>query len=166
MVYISPHLNFVVVQSLSHVRLFATPWTVAHQAPLSMVFPRQEHWSELPFPSPGDLPNPGINPAFPALAGGFFTTEPPGKPNGFEGIKWGPRVPVPSLHFKRPYALLSPFLCVCSHFEIAWAACFPQEEDKSHLGQSCSSHHSLKQSSPIRPTDLQATSRATWLSPD
>ena len=87
MVYISPHLNFVVVQSLSHVRLFATPWTVAHQAPLSMVFPRQEHWSELPFPSPGDLPNPGINPAFPALAGGFFTTEPPGKPNGFEGIK-------------------------------------------------------------------------------
>ena len=59
------------------VRLFATPWTVAHQAPLSVGFPRQERWSGLPFPAPGDLPNPGIEPASPALAGGFFTTEPP-----------------------------------------------------------------------------------------
>ena len=47
-----------------------------------MEFPNQEYWSRLPFPSPGDLPNPGTEPAFPALAGGFFTTEqPPGKPN-------------------------------------------------------------------------------------
>ena len=53
--------------------------TVAHQAPLSMGLPRQEHWNGLPFPSPGDLPDPGIEPVFPALAGGFFTTEPPGK---------------------------------------------------------------------------------------
>ena len=59
---------------------FATPWTVAHQAPLLMGFPRQEYWSGLPFPSPRDLPDPGIEPASPALAGGFFTTEPPGKP--------------------------------------------------------------------------------------
>ena len=54
-----------------------TPWTVAHQAPLSMEFPRQEYLSGLPFPSPGDLPDPGIKPAspvYPALAGGFFTT--------------------------------------------------------------------------------------------
>ena len=65
---------------LSHVRLFATPWTVAHQAPPSMEFSRQEYWSGLPFPSPGDLPKPGIKPASPALAGGFFTTESPGKP--------------------------------------------------------------------------------------
>ena len=59
-----------------------TPWTVAHQAPLSMGFPRQEYWSGLPFPTPGDLPNPGIklvSPAYPALAGRFFITEPPGK---------------------------------------------------------------------------------------
>jgi len=56
---------------------FATPWTVAHQAPLSMEFPRQEYWSGLPFPSPGDLPDPGIELVFPALAGGIFTTEPP-----------------------------------------------------------------------------------------
>ena len=62
---------------LSHVRLFATPWTVAHQAPPSMGFSRQEYWSGLPFRSPGDLPNPGIEPAplaSPALLGGFFTT--------------------------------------------------------------------------------------------
>ena len=58
----------------------ATPWTVAHQAPLSMGFPRQEYWSGLSFPSPGDLPNPGIKPTSPALADGFLTIEPPGKP--------------------------------------------------------------------------------------
>ena len=56
---------------LSHVQLFVTPWTVAHQAPLSMGFSRQEYWSGLPFPSPGDLPDPGIEPASPALAGGL-----------------------------------------------------------------------------------------------
>ena len=57
----------VKVKSLSHVQLFATPWIVAYQAPPSMGFSRQEHWSELPFPSPGDLPNPGIQPGSPAL---------------------------------------------------------------------------------------------------
>ena len=57
-----------------------TPWTVAHQAPLSMEFPRQEYWSGLTFPSPRDFPDPEIKPASPALAGRFFTTEPPGKP--------------------------------------------------------------------------------------
>ena len=56
-----------------------TPWTVACQAPLSMGFPRQEYWSGLPFPSLGDLPNPGIEPKASALAGGFFPTESPGK---------------------------------------------------------------------------------------
>ena len=60
--------------------LFVTPQTVARQAPLSTGFPRQEYWSALPFPSPGDLPNPGIEPEFPALAGKFFTIEPPRKP--------------------------------------------------------------------------------------
>ena len=58
---------------LSRVRLFATPWTVAYQAP-SMRFSRQEYWSGLPFPSPEDLPNPGIKPSSPALAGGLCTT--------------------------------------------------------------------------------------------
>ena len=60
---------------------FATLWTPAHQAPLSVGFSRQEYWSGLPFPPPGDLPDPGIEPESPALAGGFFTTEPPGKPH-------------------------------------------------------------------------------------
>ena len=54
---------------------FVTPWTVAHQAPLSMRFPRQEHCGGLPFPSPGDLPDPGVKPTSSELAGGFFTTE-------------------------------------------------------------------------------------------
>ena len=58
----------------SCVRLFVTPWTVAHQAPLSMGFSRQEDWSGLPCPSPGDLPDPAIKPTSLALAGGFFTT--------------------------------------------------------------------------------------------
>ena len=57
----------VKVKSLSHVRLFVTPWTIAYQAPPSMGFSRQENWSGLPFPSPGDLPDPGIEPASPAL---------------------------------------------------------------------------------------------------
>ena len=58
----------------------AAPWTVAHQASLSVGFPRQEHWTGLPFPSLGDLPDSGIEPMSPPLAGRFFTTEPPEKP--------------------------------------------------------------------------------------
>ena len=58
-----------------------SPCIIACQPPLSMGFPRQEYWSEFPFPSPGDLPHPGIKPESPALAGRFFTTEPPGKPS-------------------------------------------------------------------------------------
>ena len=68
------------LKSLSRVRLFVTPWTVAYQAPLSMGFSRQEYWSGLPFPSPGDLPNPGIEPGFPTLEADALTSEPPGKP--------------------------------------------------------------------------------------
>ena len=68
---------------LSRVRRFAAQWTVVHQAPLSMDFSRQECWSRLPFPTPGDLPEPGIESASlasPVLAGRFFPTVPPGKP--------------------------------------------------------------------------------------
>ena len=63
--------------ALSHIWLFSAPWTIAHQAPLSVRFPRQEYWRGLPFPSPGDLPDPGIKPTSlvsPALAGGFSTS--------------------------------------------------------------------------------------------
>ena len=62
------------------VRLFATPWTVAYQVPLSMEFSRQEYWSGWPFPSPEDLPNPGIEPGSPTLQADALPSEPPGKP--------------------------------------------------------------------------------------
>ena len=67
------------VKLLSLVGLFVTPWSVAYHAPLSMVFSRQQYWSGLPFPSPEDLPKPGVEPASPALTGGFVTAQPPGK---------------------------------------------------------------------------------------
>ena len=69
----------VKVKSLSRVRLFATPWTAAYQAPPPMGFSRQECWSGLPFPSPGDLPNPGIEPGSPAVQADTLPSEPPGK---------------------------------------------------------------------------------------
>ena len=68
------------MKSLSHVQLFVTLLTVAHQAPLSMEFFRQEYWSGLQFPSPGDPPDPGIEPGSPALQADALTSEPPGKP--------------------------------------------------------------------------------------
>ena len=66
------------VKSLSHVRLFATPWTVAHLAPPPMGFSRQEYWSGLPFLSPGDLSDPGIEPRSPTLQADALTAEPAG----------------------------------------------------------------------------------------
>ena len=74
---------FVCVCAFSHVQHFETPWTVVHQAPLSIEFSMQEYWSGLPFPPAGDHPDPGIKPTSlvsPALAGRFFPTAPPGKP--------------------------------------------------------------------------------------
>ena len=78
-IYSSKYMHIV----LSCFCLFATPWTVVHEAPLSMVFSRQEYWNWLPFPTPRDLPYLGIEPeslASPPSADGFFTTEPLGKP--------------------------------------------------------------------------------------
>ena len=72
-----------VLSHFSRVWLFVVLWTIAHQGSLSVGFSRQDYWSRLPFPSPGDLPKPGIkpvSPAFPALQVDFFTAEPPGKP--------------------------------------------------------------------------------------
>ena len=87
--YLFGSVSCVCPQWLSCVQLFATLWTAACQAPLSMGFSRQDYWSELPFPSAGDLPDLGIKPMAPALAGRFvylfiylfITTEPPGKPS-------------------------------------------------------------------------------------
>ena len=83
MTILGEKINVIVslkVKSLSRVRLFATPWTVAYQAPPSMGFSRQEYWSGVPFPSPGDLPDPGIKPRSPALEADALNSEPPGKP--------------------------------------------------------------------------------------
>ena len=77
---VNTDVEHICVCMLSCIQLLVTPWTVAHQTPLSVGFSRQEYWSGLPFPPPGDLPNPGITPKSPALAGRFFTPEPPGKP--------------------------------------------------------------------------------------
>ena len=75
------------VKSLSHVQLFVTPWAVAYLDPSSMGFSRQEYWSGLPFPSPGNLPDPGIEPGSAALQTDALPSEPPGKPSGKHGTK-------------------------------------------------------------------------------
>ena len=74
------NVQLLLFSLLSCVQLFAAPWAVTLQAPLLLGFPRQEYWSELPFPSPGDLPDPGSQPRSPSLVDGFFTPDPPGKP--------------------------------------------------------------------------------------
>ena len=85
--YRESYLNFdnvfflVCLVTKSCPTLLRSPWTVACQDPLSMGFSRQEYWSRLPFPSPGDLPDLKIEPESPGMAGRFFTTEPPGKPH-------------------------------------------------------------------------------------
>ena len=91
--------TYVCAQWFSHVWLRVTPWTAACQTPLSMESSRQEHWSRLPFPPPGELPDPGIEPVSPASAASFFTTEPPAKSkllsyrfNIFHDFKACPRV--------------------------------------------------------------------------
>ena len=96
-------------QLLSGVWLFAAPWTVVCQAPLSMEFFRQEYQNGLPFPSAVDLPDPGIKTGSPALAGGFFTTEPPGKSSSVFTISKGH---IPSLMRKKklPFISLSNFI--------------------------------------------------------
>ena len=83
--FLPSHLLFyyqslkVKVKLLNRVPLFGIPWTIAHQAPPAMGFSRQEYWSGLPFPSPGDLPDLGIEPRSPALQADALTSEPPGK---------------------------------------------------------------------------------------
>ena len=76
------HWLILKMKSLSRVQLFVNPWAVAYQVPPSMGFSRQEYWSGLPFPSPGDLPNPGIEPGSPALQADALTSQPTGKPPG------------------------------------------------------------------------------------
>ena len=108
---------------------FATLWTVACKAPLSMGFPRQEYWSGLPFPSPGDLSQPRAEPTSPALAAVFFTAEPPGKhllPKQYNtnGVKikmgWAPCVEIVGIEhdnlnvFDKSYHKILQSLCIWS----------------------------------------------------
>ena len=107
----------IVVQLVSHACLFATPWTVAHQAPLSIVFPRQEYWSGLPFPSSGDLPDPRIKLASPALQADSLQTELRGSPFFFLyhlSFSEYPKASVIQLSFCRILPTSSPAMCVLS----------------------------------------------------
>ena len=88
------------VKSLSCVQLFVIPWTVVCQAPPSMGFPRQEYWSVLPFPSPGDLPDPGIEPRSPTLQADSLLSEPSGS------------------SFNSWVSVLTVILCICLSFQV------------------------------------------------
>ena len=103
------------MKSVSRVRLFVTPWTVAHQAPLSMGFSRQEYWSGLPFPSPEDLPDPGIEPRSPALQA--------------DALTWGGRPIIMTSLFKLLIAYMGLFL---SFFFLASPFCFGKDYWKGH----------------------------------
>ena len=115
------------MKSLSRVRLFATPWTIARQAPRSVGFSRQESWSGVPFPSPGDLPDPGIESRSPASQIGSLPSKPPGKP-------WnGKRTSQTLLTFQHPHTLPSHLL---SQIRAAWFYCV----NSSHFPHCCSHH--------------------------
>ena len=83
---------------LSHVLFFGTPWTIVCQAPLSVEFSRPEYWSGLPFPSPGDLPNPGIELQSPTLQADSLPSEPPGKPLKEVDMGWSLALTLARLH--------------------------------------------------------------------
>ena len=101
------------VKSLSRVWLFVTPWTVAHQALPSMGFSRQEYWHGLPFSSPGDLPDPGIEPRSHALQADALTSEPSGKPNQVAFKK-------KSNHFIFPFWWVQDVLAIIWLYWLAW----------------------------------------------
>ena len=117
------------VQSLSHIHLFATPWTVAHQAPLSMEFSQQEYWSGLPFPSAGGLPDPGIKPGSLALQADSLDLSHQGSPNKqpFTEMRKSPQRLRRSICFGEWKSVISlrpvRFTCVCSISHVQLAIC-------------------------------------------
>ena len=150
---------YVHAQSISHVWLFAAPRTVAHQAPLSLGFPRQEYWSGLPVPSPGDLPDPGMESGTPALAGGFFITEPPGKPlnwssSPFSSVQFSRSVvsdslrPHESQHTRPPYPSPSPGVHSNSRPSSRW--CHPAISSSVAPFSSCPQSLPASESFPMR----------------
>ena len=93
---------------LSQVQLFVTPWTVAHKAPLSIEFSRQEYWIGLPCPSPGDLPDPGIKPKSPALQADALPSEPPGNPSIHTKKGYFPITGITNYWLCAPYCTIRP----------------------------------------------------------
>ena len=157
----------------------ATPWTVACQSPLFMRFSRQEHWSGLPFPSPGDLPDSGIKLASltsPALGGRFFTTEPPGKPIFYLSIIY-----LPSTYHPCDYRSIRPSLSdALGHLErihgamqtvkssvksTAGPACPAEQTTPSLFISSCDSLHVGILLPHKSPDSLESTVRLTLLTP-
>ena len=125
---------------------FATLWTEAGQASLSVGFPRQEYWNVLPFPSPGDLPDQGIEPVSPALAGGFFTTGPPGKPSvTHRWIRWIYISTLVQVLFRcRLLKILNTVLCAMQYASVVHLFCYiivlsisPGEGNGTPLQYSC-----------------------------
>ena len=137
------HMHVYVLNCFSCVQFFATSWTVARQAPLSMGFSKQEYWSELPCPPPGNLQNPGIKPSSlvsPALAGGFFPTVPPGKPLNSASfhryLAINPHTNVSISRNKGSTALGSPWKGLHQVFLITWMAAKLQAlETWTHISQ-------------------------------
>ena len=100
--------------------LFATPWTVAYQAPQSMGFSRQKCWNGLPFPSPGDLPDPGIEPGSPALQADALPSEPPGKPMWDGWLQFRKGVQFWKAHQVAPCLEVSWCSCICVYSVTQW----------------------------------------------
>ena len=113
------------VKSLSHVQLFGTLRTAAYQAPPSMGFSRQGYWRGLPFPSPGDLPNPGIKPGSPALQVDSLPSEPPGKSSLREKYPFISRLVQLTWSYLLPRLIYTPLSPPCSHPRISLSA-FPR----------------------------------------
>ena len=134
--------------SLSRVQRFVTPWAVAHQVPLFMEFSSWEYWSGLPFPTPGDLPDSGIEPpslASLVLAGGFFTTEPPGKPTHIllQCINFPCSLVRPNLLLLLFHAHLQSSLLSVAFFSSS-SSSFPSLPDHTHQYTSILWHHPCK----------------------
>ena len=135
---------------LSRLRLFATLWTVAHQAPLSMGFSRQEYWSGLPFPSPGDLPDPGTKPRSPALRADALTSEPPRKPP-----KTDVYIVLKKVFFFKIYIYL--FGCLLGFPVAQWVKCLPTMWETSV--------RSLCQEDPLEKAMAPRSSTLAWKIP-
>ena len=114
------NIHWSEVKWLSRVWLFVTPWTIAYQAPPSIRFSRQEYWSGLPFPSPGDLPDPGIEPQSPAFQADALTSEPPGKPPNIHSVQFSS-----VLSLSHVWLFTTPWIAACQtslSITISWSS--------------------------------------------